>query len=62
MLVLTRKVGERILVGKDVIVTAVRIGHRAVRIGIEAPDGTRIMREELLDGTAGSDSGGPSER
>lgn len=48
MLVLSRKVGERILVGDNVIVTVVRIGPNAVRLGIEAPKDMNIVREELM--------------
>lgn len=47
MLVLSRKPGERIFVGPDVKITIVRIGPNSVRIGIDAPDGLRIAREEL---------------
>lgn len=47
MLVLSRKVGERILVGDKVVVTVVRIGPTAVRLGIEAPKDMNIVRDEL---------------
>lgn len=49
MLVLSRKVGERVMVGDKVVVTIVRIGPNAVRIGIEAPKEMEIVREELID-------------
>ena len=49
MLVLSRKLGERILIGDDVAVTLVRIGPNSVRIGIEAPRELNIVREELCD-------------
>lgn len=48
MLVLSRKAGERVLVGDNVIVTVVRIGPNAVRLGIEAPKDSNIVREELV--------------
>lgn len=48
MLVLSRKVGERVLVGDKVAITVVRIGPNAVRFGVEAPEGVKILREELL--------------
>ena len=48
MLVLSRKVGERILVGNDVRITVVRVASGGVRIGVEAPNGTPVIREELL--------------
>jgi len=47
MLVLSRKPGEKILIGDNVSVTVVRIGPNTVRIGIEAPRGMNIVREEL---------------
>lgn len=49
MLVLSRKIGETIRVGDDVEITVTRIGLNAVRIGIEAPDATRIVRGELVE-------------
>ncbi len=53
MLVLSRKAGERILIGDDVAITVVRIGPNSVRIGIEAPKSMNIVRQELCDfGTA----------
>jgi carbon storage regulator len=49
MLVLSRKPGEKILIGDDVTVTIVRIGPNTVRIGIEAPRTMNIVREELCE-------------
>lgn len=56
MLVLSRKAGERIVIGDDVAITVVRIGPNSVRIGIEAPRSMNIVREELCD--FGSDDDG----
>jgi carbon storage regulator len=53
MLVLTRKVGERIRVGDDVVITVVRINGTAVRLGVEAPAGVAVVRQELADRVAG---------
>lgn len=50
MLVLTRRVGESIRIGNDIVVTLVQMGPGKVRIGIEAPDSTTILREELVKG------------
>ena len=47
MLVLTRKVGQRVLIGDNVAVTIVRVSQGTVRLGIEAPPETPIVREEL---------------
>jgi len=52
MLVLTRKPGERIVIGDDIILTIVRITQNRVRIGIKAPPETPISREEIM-ATAG---------
>jgi len=49
MLVLSRKPGERILVGNDVVITVVRVGPNSVRLGIDAPGHMNIVREELVD-------------
>ena len=48
MLVLSRKHGERFQVGPNVRITIVKLDRNAVRIGIEAPSGVEIVREELL--------------
>jgi carbon storage regulator len=49
MLVLSRKVGERILVGDDITITVVRMAQGVVRIGVEAPTEMAIVREEIKD-------------
>lgn len=48
MLVLSRRVNERITIGPDVVITVVRIGAEKVRLGIEAPPDVLVLREELL--------------
>lgn len=48
MLVLSRKPGERLLIGPDIVLTVVRIGPNTVRLGIQAPGELNIVREELL--------------
>jgi carbon storage regulator len=52
MLVLTRKVSERIYVGDDIVITvvAVRDGH-TVQLGIDAPKYIQIEREEVRQRT-----------
>jgi carbon storage regulator len=49
MLVLSRKVGERVLIGDQIAVTVVRIQGGGVRLGIEAPPNLIVVREELKD-------------
>jgi carbon storage regulator len=52
MLVLTRKVGERILIGDDIVITVLDSRGDGVRIGIDAPRGVKIQREEVLKAVA----------
>ena len=49
MLVVSRKVGERILIGDRIVVTVVKVGSGGVRIGIEAPKEMSVVREELAE-------------
>jgi carbon storage regulator len=48
MLVLSRKAGQRIIIDDSIVVEIVEIQGGRVRIGIEAPQGVPILREELL--------------
>ena len=47
MLVLSRKEGERILIGDQIAITVVRINATTVRLGIDAPAKVVVVREEL---------------
>lgn len=47
MLVLTRNVGEKIVISDNIRITVVSIKGGKVRIGIEAPDDVRVDREEI---------------
>jgi carbon storage regulator CsrA len=47
MLVLTRKLQERICIGENITVTVLRVKGQQVRIGIEAPRDVRVIRGEL---------------
>lgn len=49
MLVLTRKLGEKIRIGDSITLTVVEVDRGKVRIGIEAPKDVRVMRDELLN-------------
>lgn len=51
MLVLTRKPGESIVIGNGVHVTLLEIRGNRVRLGITAPNGVTIVREELVTET-----------
>ncbi|MGL4595193.1 MAG: carbon storage regulator [Thermoguttaceae bacterium] len=47
MLVLSRKEGERIRIGKDIFISVIHTGTDRVRFGIEAPVDMPILRDEL---------------
>ncbi|MCC9602578.1 carbon storage regulator [Stieleria sp. JC731] len=51
MLVLSRKAGEKLMIGDDIILTVNRISGNRVAIGIEAPKDVRIVRGELNKAT-----------
>ena len=50
MLVLTRKLMEKLYIGNDVCVTVVRLEGGQVRLGIDAPREVAVVRAELLEG------------
>jgi carbon storage regulator len=49
MLILTRRVGETLMVGEEVTVTVVSVNGRQVRIGINAPKDVSVHREEVYE-------------
>jgi carbon storage regulator len=58
MLVLSRKVNERIVIDGGIIVTVVKIDRNQVRLGIQAPGQVGVFREEI----AGSARRGTSDK
>lgn len=48
MLVLSRKLNERIKIGDDITITVIQLLEDRVRIGIEAPAMVKVLRGELL--------------
>jgi len=48
MLVLSRKLGEKIFIGENICITVVDIDRGKIRLGIEAPRDVAIYRQELL--------------
>jgi len=48
MLVLTRKPGEKILLGDDIVITVLDARGDSIRIGIDAPRGLKIQRDEVV--------------
>lgn len=49
MLVISRRKDEKVRIGKDIYVTVVEIRSGQVRLGIEAPDDCRIVRDDRDD-------------
>jgi carbon storage regulator len=49
VLILTRRVGESIVVGDDITVTVFEVRGEAVRIGIEAPRSVQVHRQEVYE-------------
>ena len=47
MLILTRRIGEKLIIGDNVTVTVLNVKGRQVRIGIDAPRDVTIHREEI---------------
>lgn len=47
MLILTRRLGERLLIGENVTITVLGVRGGQVRLGIEAPASVTVLREEL---------------
>ncbi len=48
MLVLSRKLNEKIVIGGGIVITVVKIDRNQVRLGIEAPGHIPVYREEIL--------------
>jgi carbon storage regulator len=49
MLVITRKPGERITIGDNIVVTVIEVKGSLVRLGVEAPKSISIHRQEIYD-------------
>jgi len=49
MLILTRKLGERITIGNDIVIALLEIKGAQVKLGIEAPKGISIHRQEIYE-------------
>ena len=48
MLVLSRKIGEKIIIGDNIVLTVVAIKGNQIRVGVEAPRSVSVWRGELL--------------
>ena len=56
MLVLSRKLSQQVMIGPDIRITIVKLDRNQVRLGIEAPRGITVLREELLSGKTANGS------
>ncbi len=49
MLILTRKIGESIIIGDDIVIKVVETGKNSIRIGIDAPREVSVLRQEVYE-------------
>jgi carbon storage regulator len=47
MLVLTRKLGEKVFIGHGITITVLKVARNKVRVGTDAPDQVHVVRGEL---------------
>ena len=62
MLILTRRVGETLMIGEDVTVTVLGVKGNQVRIGVNAPRDVAVHREEIFERIKREEAGGEPER
>lgn len=62
MLVLDRRAHEGFWIEGRIYVKVLSIGKRRVKLGIEAPDGMKVVREELVNGARGAEAPAATER
>jgi carbon storage regulator len=49
MLILSRRVNEKIVIGDDIVVSVVEVRGDQVKLGIEAPRNVKVYRQEVFD-------------
>lgn len=60
MLILTRRVGETVMIGNDVTVTVLGVKGNQVRVGINAPKSVAVHREEIYERIKREQQGDPN--
>jgi len=58
MLILTRRVGETVMIGNDVTVTVLGVKGNQVRVGVNAPRDVAVHREEIFERIKREEQGG----
>lgn len=61
LLILTRRVGETVMIGNDVTVTVLGVKGNQVRVGINAPKNVAVHREEIYERIKREQQGEPAE-
>jgi carbon storage regulator CsrA len=61
MLILTRRVGESVVIGTEVTVTVLRVKGNQVRLGVDAPKSVSVQREEIFHRIQQEGGGGQGE-
>jgi carbon storage regulator len=49
MLILSRRVGESVIIGEDISITVLRVKGNQVRLGVNAPKSIAVQREEISE-------------
>ena len=62
MLILTRRVGETVMIGSDVTVTILGVKGNQVRVGVNAPRTVAVHREEIFERIKREEQDGGSDR
>lgn len=49
MLILSRKINEKVMIGEDISISVIEIRGDQVRLGIDAPKNVKVFRQEVFD-------------